>query len=130
MEGAYKLNTADFSHNFLQNLPFDLFQKNHIMTHIDLSNNQIRVVPPRLLLGLNVLEEINFSHNLISLVLSKNFSISRLRITYVLSRPSVNRSPQYRCVGPTFKTIKVLSTNFYSKIVHRCESWIFRIIIF
>ena len=62
------MNTADFSHNFLQNLPFDLFQKNHIMTHIDLSDNQIRVVPPRLLLGLNVLEEINFSHNLISLV--------------------------------------------------------------
>ena len=74
LEGAYKLNTADFSHNFLQNLPFDLFQKNHIMTHIDLSNNQIRVVPPRLLLGLNILEEINFSHNLISLVLNTNFN--------------------------------------------------------
>ena len=66
------MNTADFSHNFLQNLPFDLFQKNHIMTHIDLSNNQIRVVPPRLLLGLNILEEIDFSHNLISLVLDLN----------------------------------------------------------
>lgn len=74
MEGAYKLNTADFSHNFLQNLPFDLFQKNHIMTHIDLSNNQIRVVPPRLLLGLNILEEIDFSHNLISLVLNPSLN--------------------------------------------------------
>ena len=74
LEGAYKLNTADFSHNFLQNLPFDLFQKNHIMTHIDLSNNQIRVVPPRLLLGLNILEEIDFSHNLISLVLNPSLN--------------------------------------------------------
>ena len=68
------MNTADFSHNFLQNLPFDLFQKNHIMTHIDLSNNQIRVVPPRLLLGLNILEEIDFSHNLISLVLNPSLN--------------------------------------------------------
>ena len=60
--GAYKLNTADFSNNFLKTLPFDLFKRNHVMTKIDLSNNQIKIVPPRLLLGLNLLEEISFAH--------------------------------------------------------------------
>ena len=36
------------------------------MTKIDLSNNQIKIVPPRLLLGLNLLEDISFAHNRIN----------------------------------------------------------------
>ncbi|CBY14797.1 unnamed protein product, partial [Oikopleura dioica] len=63
LEGAFRLQTADFSENFLKNLPFDLFVKNQIISEINLSKNQIRSVPPRLFLGLNQLKSIDLSHN-------------------------------------------------------------------
>ena len=42
LEGAYKLSVADFSQNFMWQLPFDLFKKNHVITRIDLSENQLK----------------------------------------------------------------------------------------
>ncbi|CAG5094605.1 Oidioi.mRNA.OKI2018_I69.XSR.g13703.t1.cds [Oikopleura dioica] len=66
LEGAFRLQTADFSENFLKNLPFDLFVKNQIISEINLSKNQIHSVPPRLFLGLNQLKSIDLSHNQIT----------------------------------------------------------------
>lgn len=65
LEGAYKLHKADFSHNFIRYLPYDLFKKNHIITSLDISYNQMRSIPPRLFLGLNMVQEINMSNNLV-----------------------------------------------------------------
>ena len=68
LEGAYKLNRADFSHNFIRLLPYNLFKTNHVITEIDLSYNQMRSIPPRLFLGLNMVERIDLSNNLVGTI--------------------------------------------------------------
>ena len=65
LEGAYCLEEFDLSDNFVEDIPRNFFENNHICKKIILKNNQIRSLRPDVFQPVKALEYLDLSGNML-----------------------------------------------------------------